>query len=82
MEQDFLLNELAQGYQDVKDITVYVKFKLTEARSQFFSRITPEVLCDTEKTENTSLSILVWTTTPWTLPSNVALLLVKILNMF
>lgn len=67
-------HELAQGYQDVKDITVYVKFKLTGVScSQFFSRITPEVLCDTEKTENTSLSILVWTTTPWTLPSNVAL---------
>ncbi len=43
-------HELAQGYQDVKDITVYVKFKLDEKNS-----------------------ILVWTTTPWTLPSNVAL---------
>lgn len=43
-------HELAQGYQDVKDITVYVKFKIDE-----------------------TTSILVWTTTPWTLPSNVAL---------
>lgn len=45
-------HELAQGYQDVKDITVYVKFKLTNEENTY---------------------ILVWTTTPWTLPSNVAL---------
>lgn len=43
-------HELALGYQDVKDITVYVKFKI-----------------------DNKTSILVWTTTPWTLPSNVAL---------
>lgn len=43
-------HELAQGYEDVKDISVYVKFKIEE--NTFF---------------------LVWTTTPWTLPANVAL---------
>lgn len=67
-------HELAQGYQDVKDITVYVKFRLTGAsHSQFFSRFTPKGSYTTQKIENASLSILVWTTTPWTLPSNVAL---------
>jgi isoleucyl-tRNA synthetase len=45
-------HELAQGYQDVKDLSVYVKFKL-------------------KNEENTY--ILAWTTTPWTLPGNVAL---------
>ncbi len=45
-------HELAQGYQDVKDISLYVKFKI-------FGQ------------ENTYL--LAWTTTPWTLPGNVAL---------
>ncbi len=44
-------HEVAQGYKDVKETSVYVKFKL----------------------KNEDASILVWTTTPWTLPSNVAL---------
>ncbi|MEI8337992.1 MAG: class I tRNA ligase family protein [bacterium] len=45
-------HELAQGYEDVKDLTVYAKFKVV-------------------RKENTYL--LAWTTTPWTLPGNVAL---------
>lgn len=45
-------HELAQGYADVKDLSVYVKFKV-------------------KGQENTYL--LAWTTTPWTLPGNVAL---------
>ncbi len=45
-------HELAQGYEDVKDLSVYVKFKV-------------------KREENTY--ILAWTTTPWTLPGNVAL---------
>jgi len=44
-------HEVAQGYKDVKDLTVYVKMK--------------------DKKEN--FSYVVWTTTPWTLISNVAL---------
>lgn len=44
-------HEVAQGYKDVKEISVYVKFKL----------------------KGEDKYILVWTTTPWTLPSNVAL---------
>lgn len=45
-------HELAQGYEDVKDLSIYVKFKV-------------------KGQENTY--ILAWTTTPWTLPGNVAL---------
>ena len=45
-------HEVAQGYKDVTETSVYVKFKVKGA-------------------ENTYL--LAWTTTPWTLPSNVAL---------
>jgi isoleucyl-tRNA synthetase len=44
-------HEVAQGYKDVKDSSVYVKFKV----------------------KGEDKSFLVWTTTPWTLPSNVAL---------
>ena len=45
-------HEVAQGYKDVKEKSVYVKFKIKGKDNAFF---------------------LVWTTTPWTLPSNVAL---------
>ncbi len=45
-------HELAQGYQDVKDLSVYAKFKITGFPDAYF---------------------LAWTTTPWTLPGNVAL---------
>ena len=44
-------HEVAQGYEDVKDLSATVKFKL----------------------EGTGESVLAWTTTPWTLPANVAL---------
>ena len=45
-------HELAQGYQDVKDLSVYGKFKIVGFENAYF---------------------LAWTTTPWTLPGNVAL---------
>ncbi|OGI77439.1 hypothetical protein A3C57_00725 [Candidatus Nomurabacteria bacterium RIFCSPHIGHO2_02_FULL_33_12] len=45
-------HELAQGYKDVKDLSITAKFKILGQ-------------------ENTYL--LAWTTTPWTLPGNVAL---------
>jgi len=45
-------HELAQGYKEVDDQSVYVKFAVEGEEKTFF---------------------LVWTTTPWTLPSNVAL---------
>ena len=44
--------EVTQGYKDVKDISVTVKFELMDEPSTF---------------------VLAWTTTPWTLPGNVAL---------
>ncbi len=45
-------HELAQGYKDTEDPSVYVKFAVVGRENTFF---------------------LVWTTTPWTLPGNVAL---------
>jgi len=55
-------HEVAQGYQTVKDNSVYVKFKLKDPAS-----------C--QLPANTFL--LAWTTTPWTLPGNVALAIGK-----
>src|SRR4051794_2612582 len=49
-------HELAQGYQDVSDPSVYVRFPVVEERGP--ARAGDE--------------LLVWTTTPWTLVSNAA----------
>ena len=46
-------HEVAQGYQDVVDPSVYVRFPVTSGPA-------------------TGADLLVWTTTPWTLISNVA----------
>lgn len=47
-------HEVAQGYQDLKEPSIFIKFKITS-----------------EKYNDSDF--LVWTTTPWTLPSNFAL---------
>ncbi len=53
-------HELAQGYKEVSDTSVYVKFKLSPG--QTFAGL-----------KTNDAYILSWTTTPWTLPGNVAL---------
>ncbi|MHB8710359.1 MAG: class I tRNA ligase family protein [Minisyncoccota bacterium] len=50
--------EVAEGYKDVKDISVTVKFKVTNPEKLGLSG---------------DVYLLAWTTTPWTLPGNVAL---------
>ncbi len=45
-------HEVAQGYKDVEEKSIFVKFRSVKDENTFF---------------------LAWTTTPWTLPSNVAL---------
>lgn len=45
--------EVTLGYKDVKDISAFVKFKLTDSPVPTY--------------------VIAWTTTPWTLPGNVAL---------
>ena len=47
-------HEVAQGYKDVKEKSIYVKFKIKGEDNKY---------------------LLAWTTTPWTLPSNVALII-------
>ncbi len=68
-------HELAQGYEDVKDLSLYVKFRVVSSSDTF-----PEVLGSSspqpdiqEKHTVEETFILAWTTTPWTLPGNVAL---------
>ena len=45
-------HEVAQGYKDVEEVSIFVNFKLVDEDNTYF---------------------VVWTTTPWTLPSNIAL---------
>ena len=52
-------HELAQGYEDVKDLSVYVKFKVKSKKLKV--------------EDGADAYLLAWTTTPWTLPGNVGL---------
>ena len=54
-------HEIGQGYKEVKDTAVYVKFQLKPG--QKIGNFTTDA----------HTYILSWTTTPWTLPGNVAL---------
>ncbi len=56
-------HELAQGYKEKQDPAVTIRFKVTKA---------PEAINDAELT-NGKTYFLAWTTTPWTLPSNLGL---------
>ncbi len=58
-------HELAQGYQDVKDLAVTVKFRINNQKAKGKNE------SQNSKVEDTYL--LAWTTTPWTLPGNVGL---------
>lgn len=51
-------HELALGYQEVMDTSVYIKFKIKSSKFK-------------------NSYVLSWTTTPWTLPGNVALAIGK-----
>lgn len=55
-------HELAQGYKEIEDNSVYVKFRVTKSKEQA-----------AKIKSNLPIYILSWTTTPWTLPGNVAL---------
>ncbi len=54
--------EVTQGYKDVTDLSITVKFKLAK-----------DALKAIGSAEDEDVYILSWTTTPWTLPGNVAL---------
>jgi isoleucyl-tRNA synthetase len=53
--------EVAQGYKDITDLSVTVKFRLEAGQKTH------------DFTTDDNTYILAWTTTPWTLPGNVAL---------
>lgn len=55
-------HELAQGYDEAEDLSIYIKFKIKSGHYHALARDSATVTY-----------FLVWTTTPWTLPGNVAL---------
>ncbi len=65
-------HEVAQGYEDVKDPSVYVALEIETPGSGQREAGSGERLAD-ERNAGGARRILVWTTTPWTLVSNVAL---------
>ncbi len=63
-------HEVAQGYKNVREESVYIKFKIQPRALKAKSKDAIKNL----KLENLDNAyILAWTTTPWTLPGNVAL---------
>jgi isoleucyl-tRNA synthetase len=57
--------EVGQGYREVADPSVYVKFPLEGSGFGIQGSATTD-----KARRDPKLSLLVWTTTPWTLPSN------------
>ncbi|MFM8807188.1 MAG: isoleucine--tRNA ligase, partial [Sphingomonadales bacterium] len=62
-------------YKDVKDTSCVAMFKLQQShRSQFlFDQLTAENQRPEASTLSNDIYLLAWTTTPWTLPSNLGL---------
>jgi len=52
-------HEVAQGYKRIKEPAIYIKFQIPNSRFKI--------------PDSNSIYLLVWTTTPWTLPANVAI---------
>ena len=70
------LAEAEVEYAPKTDPAIFVKFKLTGASDDFFAKYShgkerAQAWLDTMLAENTHF--VIWTTTPWTLPANVAI---------
>ncbi len=63
--------EVSEGYKDVKDISLYVKFELTSYSPELFQHVPNEL--DRKFISEQKVYLVAWTTTPWTLPGNVLL---------
>ena len=58
-------HEVSLGYREVEDPSVYVRFPLVDEPA--------DEAATALRADGCEVSFLVWTTTPWTLPSNLAL---------
>lgn len=78
-ETPLAASEVALGYADVKDVSVYVKFKLYNddiAKDGEDPDNSEEEMVEDGELDETA-SLLAWTTTPWTLPGNTAIVVNK-----
>ncbi len=66
-------HEVAQGYRDVDDPSVYIALTLTAPRSPLTANEPAMSAVSGQRSAGSGRRILVWTTTPWTLVSNTAL---------
>jgi isoleucyl-tRNA synthetase len=69
-------HEVSLGYEDVKDPSIYIKVKLKRANpDKYLNDLNgnPDYRLFEYQNKGHEHYFLVWTTTPWTLPSNVAL---------
>ncbi len=57
-------HELALGYETVQDPSIYIKFEIPQPKN--------EKLINLKNKYQGKIFLLVWTTTPWTLPANTA----------
>lgn len=62
-------HEVAQGYKDVKGRSAIARFKVKNPEKTCFA----DAIAKEAEAVGDMVYILAWTTTPWTLPSNVAL---------
>jgi len=77
-ETPLAASEVAQGYVDLKDISVFVKFKLlNDDIAEDGEEVDNEPESDDEAKGDETASLLAWTTTPWTLPGNTAIAINK-----
>ncbi|HFC76827.1 MAG TPA: isoleucine--tRNA ligase [Candidatus Moranbacteria bacterium] len=68
-------SEVSEGYKDVKDLSVIAKFEVT-TNLQINYKSTNKSPSQSALSQQESVAktyVLAWTTTPWTLPGNVAL---------
>ncbi|MBI4053971.1 MAG: isoleucine--tRNA ligase [Candidatus Doudnabacteria bacterium] len=62
-------HEVAQGYQSIEENSVYLKFLLREKKLEVRKQKNEQEVIKLDR----PTYVLSWTTTPWTLPGNVAL---------
>ena len=65
-------HEVAQGYQSIEENSIYIKFRLKAGQPSFAQGLRKGKQVSGSEIQKDTY-ILVWTTTPWTLPGNVAL---------
>ncbi|MEL7171300.1 MAG: hypothetical protein AAGN64_18295 [Bacteroidota bacterium] len=68
MDNETALADAELEYQDREDLSVYVDFECADA-DDVYARFG----LDADSRPDAAPSVMIWTTTPWTLPSNLAL---------